>query len=130
MVQRHLGDVRGHMLQLGIERNLCHSKLEKASDGGMADHPTESLQDMPFHLREHVVLVQGAAHGLELANGWDTVLAVTILSSNEQRRTADKLVVALVHHSAGAVTVEDVNGKMESLRKQMKCMVSFEQEVQ
>jgi hypothetical protein len=66
---------------------------------------------MPFHLDEHVIVVQGAAHGLEFPDGWHTILLVTIFGRNQQSCTANQLVVSLIDNTLGAVSIEKVDGQ-------------------
>jgi hypothetical protein len=84
---------------------------------------------MPFHLSEHLVVVKGAAHGLELSYGWDAILLVTIFGSDEQGSTADELVVALVDNTAGAISVEEVDSKEKGLGQELESGMCFDQEV-
>ena len=96
----------------------------------MADHPVESLKNVPFHLSEHVVVVKGAAHGLELLDGWHTLLAVTVLGGDEEGGTANELVVALVDNATRAVPVEEVDGEEESIWQELESVVSLEKKVE
>ena len=95
----------------------------------MTDDPVEGLQNMPLHLGEHLIVVERAAHGLELPYGGHTVFLVAVLGSNEKSSAANKLVVTLVDHATGAVAIEQVNGEEESLGQQLEGSVSFYQEV-
>jgi hypothetical protein len=127
--ESNLGNVQGHVLNFCIVGSFGEGDLEEGIHGGVPDNPVQSLQDVPFHLSEHLVVVKGAAHGLELSYGWDAILLVTIFGSDEQGSTADELVVALVDYTAGAVSVEEVNGKEEGLRQELESSMCFDQEV-
>jgi hypothetical protein len=129
MEKSDLGDVQGHVLDFGIVWRLRQSNLEESVDSGVSNDPVEGLQNVPLHLREHFVIVKGAAHGLELSYSWYSVLLVTILGSDEQGSTPNKLVVALVDNTAGAVTVEEVDGEEQCFRQQLESGVRFNQEV-
>jgi ABC-type Na+ transport system ATPase subunit NatA len=95
----------------------------------MPNNPVEGLQNVPLHLCEHLVVVQGATHGLQLSYSRYPVLLITVLGSNEEGGATDKLIVALVDDTAGAVAVEEVDSKKQSFRQQLEGGVSFNQEV-
>lgn len=57
---------------------LLNGKVEETVNSRVTDDPIQSLQDMPFHLYEHVILVESAAHGLQLFDRWNTILPVAI----------------------------------------------------
>jgi len=117
------------VLELRVEGDLCESKLLEAGNGRVTDDPVQCCENMPFHLGEHVVIVERAAHRLELADCRYTLLAVAVLGSNEQSRAADELVVALVDDALRAVTVEQVDGEVECLRQELEGVVGLKQEV-
>ena len=96
----------------------------------MADHPVQGLQNVPFHLSEHLVIVERAAHRLQLPYGGYAVLLVTVLGGNEQGCAANELVVTLVDNAAGAVAVEEVDRQEEGLGQQLEGSVGFNQEVE
>jgi hypothetical protein len=106
-----LGDVQSHVLNLSIVRSFREGDLEERIDGGVTDDPVEDLQNVPLHLSEHLIAVHLAAHGLQLPNGRDTVLLVTVLGGNEQGYAANELVMALSDNTAGAVAVEKVDSE-------------------
>jgi hypothetical protein len=84
---------------------------------------------VPLHLGEHLIVIQRAAHGLEFPYSRHTIFLVAVLSSNEEGSTSDELVVALVDDTTGAVAIEKVDGKEQSLGEELKCSVSFYQEI-
>lgn len=116
MEESNLGNVQGHVLNLSIVWSLQECDLEEGIYAGVANDPVESLQNVPLHLGEHFVVIEGAAHGLELSNSGHTVFLVTVLGSNEERSAADQLVVTLVDHTAGAVSIEKVDGEEQGFR--------------
>lgn len=130
MEQGDFRDVERQVLNLCIIRAIHDSHLQEVVDRGMTDGPAQSLQHMPLHLDEHVIVVKRAAHRLELLDGRNTILLVTILGSNEQSRTPDQLVVSLVDDTFRAVSVEQVNGQEESRRQQLKGGMGFNQEIE
>ena len=85
---------------------------------------------MPLHLHEHVVIVERATHGLQFLDRGDLLFAISVLGSDQEGGTANQLVVALVDHSFGAVTVEQVDGEEQCLGEQLKSHVRFHQEVE
>ena len=48
--------------RIWVDGDLSECQLQKASDRRVTDDPVESLQDVPFHLSKHVIVVEGAAH--------------------------------------------------------------------
>lgn len=130
MVKSHLGDVCSHVLHLSIGCGLGEGNLKEASHGRVTDDPVQGLQNMPFHLCEHVVVVERAAHGLQFLDGGHTLFTVAVLGGNEQGGTTHQLVVTLVDDTLRAVSVEQVHGKEESLGEQLEGVVSFEEEVE
>lgn len=105
------------MLEDWVVADLGHSEIEEARDGRVTNDPVDGLQHMPLHLSEHVIVVEGAAHGLELPNRGHALLLVTVLGGNEQRGASDQLIVALVDNTAGAVAIEEVYRQVQGLRK-------------
>jgi hypothetical protein len=118
------------VLDFSIIGGCGKSNLEESIYGRVSDNPVQSLQNVPFHLGEHFVIVKRAAHRFQLPNGGYAVLFVAILGSNEKRSTSDELVMALVYDTAGAVAVEEINGKEECLGQELESGVSFDQEVE
>lgn len=99
-------DITSHMFHLRVREGIVQGDLKKGIDSGMSDDPTKRLQYVPLHLSEHIVLVQRAAHGLQLLDGWDAVLAVSVFGGDQKSGAADQLVVALVDHSLRTVSIE------------------------
>ena len=128
--ESNLGQVSCHRLDLGVKVDLLKDHLQKALDGRMADRPAQRLQNMPFHLDEHILVVQVAAHRLEFPDRWHPVLLVPILGSDEHGRTAHELIVPFVDHSAGAVSVEQVDGEVEGFGEEGEGGVGFDEKVQ
>jgi hypothetical protein len=121
-----LGDVKSHVLNLSIVGGLRQGDLEEGIYRGVTNDPVKSLQNVPLHLGEHFIVVQRAAHGLQLPNGRDTVLLVTVLGSNEQGCAANELVVTLVDNTARAVAVEKVDSEEKGLGQQLESSMSFD----
>lgn len=96
----------------------------------MTDDPVEGLKDMPFHLGKHLIIVERAAHGLQLPDCGHTFLAVTVFGSDQEGSAANELVVALVDNTAGAVAVEEVDSKEQGLWKELEGGVSLNEEVE
>lgn len=130
MEQGNLRNVKGHVLDFGVVGSFGECNLEEGVHGWVSNNPVQGLQNVPFHLSEHLVIVERAAHRLQLPNGGHAVLLVAILGGNEEGSTADKLVVTLVDDAAGAVAVEKVDSKEEGLGQQLESGVSFDQEVE
>jgi hypothetical protein len=84
---------------------------------------------VPFHLGEHVLIVEIAAHGLQLPDQGNTFLSVPILGCNEKSSTSNQLIVALVNHTSRAISIEEVDGEEEGLGEKLKGGMSFDQEV-
>jgi hypothetical protein len=53
----NLGDVESHVLNLNIVWSFRKGDLEEGIYCCVADHPVEGLQNVPFHLSEHLVIV-------------------------------------------------------------------------
>ena len=121
-----LGDVKSHVLNLSIVGGLRQGDLEEGIYRGVTNDPVKSLQNVPLHLGEHFIVVQRAAHGLELPNSRDTVLLVAVLGGNEQGCAANELVVTLVDNTARAVAVEKVDGEEKGLGQQLESSMSFD----
>ena len=130
VVERDLGDVPRHMLQLCVDGTLSQSQLQEARDGRMADDPVKRLQHVPLHLSEHIVVVERAAHGFQFADCGYALFLITVLGGDEESSAADELVVTLVNDTARTVTIEEVDGEMKRLREELKCVMSLQQEVQ
>lgn len=128
--QGYLGEVSCHAFDLRIVIDLLENHLKKALDSRMPNNPVKGLQNMPLHLNKHILVVEIAAHRLELADGRNPVLLVPVLGSNEHGCTSNELVVALVHHPAGAVSVEEVDSEVERLGKEGEGGVCLDKEVQ
>lgn len=60
--QGDLQDVESHVLDLRVVGLVEDGHLEEGIHCGVADRPTEGLQNVPLHLNEHVVVVETAAH--------------------------------------------------------------------
>jgi hypothetical protein len=60
----------------------------------MADTPFKSIQEVPLHLYEHLLFKQRAAHSFHFFNQGYTTLPLTVLGFDEQRCTANELIVA------------------------------------
>ena len=90
---------------------LCQSNLQETVDGGMADAPFKSIQEVPLHLYEHLLFKQRAAHSFQLFNQGYTTLALTVLGCDEQRYTANKLIVAFGNFTPRAISVSKVDGQ-------------------
>lgn len=98
----NLEDVLSHRLCLLLIAGVVEAwerQLEEAVNGRVSNHPLEGLKYVPFHLDKHVFVVERAAHQLELMKGWNTVLLVAILGSDEEGGASDELVVTLVDYS-------------------------------
>lgn len=106
MVKGDLADVGGHVSNLPVVLFVCPNDGLEEVDGGMAYVPLESVEDVHLHLGEHARIVQTTAHVIQLVNLRNTVLLVSILGSNQQSCTADKLVVLLIDDTLGAVSVK------------------------
>lgn len=116
MEEGDLGHVQGHVLDFSIVGGFREGDLEEGVDSGVPNNPIECLQNVPFHLSEHLVVVERTTHGLQLSNSGHPVFLVTVLSSDEKCSAADELVMALVHNTAGAVPIEKIDSKEQCLR--------------
>ena len=117
------------MLNLWIWSTFGDGKVQEARYSWVADHPIKSLKNVPLHLGEHVIVVKGAAHRLELLDGWNALLAVTVLGGDEEGCAANELVVALVDNAARAVPVEEVDGEEKSVRQELEGVVGLEEKI-
>lgn len=129
MVKSNLAEVPCHVLYLWIIGNLGEYNLQETVDGGMSNSPVERHEDVPLHLGVHFVIKKTAAHALELLDGGHTFFPVPVLGGNEQCRAADELIVATIHDTLGAVTVEEIDGKVECLGEQAKGGVGLDEKV-
>ena len=126
----HLGDVQGHVLELGIVLGVGRGHHEEGVDGGMADDPVDRLQQVPLELQEHAVVVGGAAQRPQVVEGRHAVLAVAELGRHEEGGAAQQLVVALEDDPRGAVAVHEIDGEEERLRPEAVGGVGLDEEVQ
>lgn len=129
VVHGNLAEVGRHVLNLLVISLLRHHELSKEVDGGVADGPVESVENVHLHLGEHSGVVESAAHVVKFVNLRDSILLVTILGSDEEGGTSDKLVMLLVHHSLGAVPVEKVDGEEQRLGEEGEGGVGLDEEV-
>ena len=127
--QGDLRNVQSHVLYLGIIRGIQDGDLQEAIHGGVSDGPPQGLQDVPFHLDEHVVIVERATHGLQFLDCGHTVLLVPILGCDQECRTAYQLVMSLVHDPLGAIPVEQIDRQEQGRRQQLERGVGFDEEV-
>lgn len=125
-----LQDVEGQMLDLGLVGGVHDGNLKEAIHSRVSDGPTQGLQDVPLHLDEHVIVIKRATHGLELLDCGHTVLLVAILGSDEKGCTSNQLIMSLVHHTLGAVSVQEVDCQEQRCGKKLEGCVCFDQEVQ
>lgn len=125
----NLEDVQCKMLYFRVVGSIDDGDLKKAVDSRVSNGPSQRLQNVPLHLDEHVVIVQRAAHRLQLLDCGNTVLLVSVLGGDEECCTANELVMSLVHNTLRAVSVEEVDGQEESGRQELECGVRFDQEV-
>jgi hypothetical protein len=84
---------------------------------------------VPLHLGEHLLVVERAAHGLELSDERNTILLVSILGRDQERRTAHQLVVTLVDDTARAVSVEQVDSEEKGLGEELEGSVGLDEKV-
>lgn len=130
MEQGDLRDVQSHVLDLRVVRSIQDGNLKEAVHGRVSNRPAQGLQDVPLHLNEHVIIIQGATHRLQLLDGGHAVLLVAILGRNEQSSTSDQLVVSLVDNTLRAVSVKQVDGQEQRRGKELEGSVGFDEEVQ
>lgn len=130
VVEGNLADVPCHVLHLHILVFLGQGDLQEAVDRRMTDPPVERVQHVPLHLCEHLLVVEVAAHGLQLPDGWHAILTVTVLGGDQEGGTADQLVVTLVDNALGAVPVEEVDGKEKGLGEKLEGRVGLDEEVE
>lgn len=132
VVEGHLGNVAGQVLELGVgvaRGALEQGNLDPGVDGRVSHDPVEGVEDVPLHLGEHGGIVEATAHGGELADEGDLVLLVAVLGGNKQGRAADELVMTLVDDATRAVAVEQVDGEEERLGEQLKGGVGLDEKV-
>ena len=129
VVHGNLSQVQGHVLNLCVVGRLIQGEFQPCVDGRMADGPTQGVEDVPLHLGEHLLVVERAAHGLQLTDKGDAVLLVTVLGGDQEGRAANQLVVALVDDTARAVPVEEVDGQEEGLGEELERSVGLDEEV-
>ena len=75
----------------------------------MSNEPVNGLQNMPFHLGEHIIVIECAAHGLELLNRGYSVLAISIFGRHEQRTASYQLVVLFIDNTARTIPIEEID---------------------
>lgn len=129
VVEGDLADVRRHVADFAVVLLISPDDGLEEVDGGVANVPLQSVEDMHFHLREHACIVKAAAHVVELVDLWHTVLLVAILGSNQQCCTANELVMLLVDNPLRAVSVEEVDGQEQRFPQQRKGCMCLNQEV-
>ena len=110
--------------------HLIMAHLEEAVDGRCTDVPVQSRHHMTLHLREHVLLVELAAHRGQLLYAGYLLAALAIFGGNQKGGAADELVVSSVDDPLGTVSIEDVDCKEESLGLKPKGSMGFDQEVE
>lgn len=130
MEQGKLQDVESHVLHFRIEDLVEDGNLQKTVHSGVANGPLQGRKDVPLHLGEHVIIVERAAHGLELLDGGHPVLLVVELRGDEESCAANQLVVSLVDHSLGTVTVQEVDRQEQSRWQELERSVGLDQEVE
>lgn len=113
VVEGDLAEVGGHVPDLTVVLLVSPDDGLEEVDSGVADVPLQRVEDVHLHLGEHASVVQTTAHVVELVDLGDPVLLVTILGSDQEGCTADKLVVLLVDHPLRAVPVKQVDGQEE-----------------
>ena len=123
-------DIQRQVFNFRLVRGVHDGNLKKAVDSWVSDGPTQGLQDVPLHLNEHVIVIQRAAHRLQFPNGGHTILLVAILGSNKKSGTSNQLIMSLVNHALGAVSVQEVYGQEQRGREELEGGMGFNQEVQ
>lgn len=108
---------------------LDNNQLGEQVDGRGTDGPVEGVEDMHLHLSEHAGVVEATAHVAKLVYLRHPVLLVPVLGGNQESGTAHQLVVLLVDDTPGAVSVEEVDGKEQSLGEQREGGVGFDEKV-
>ena len=83
--------------------------MKKIVNRRMSNKPVNGLQNMPFHLGEHIIVIECAAHGLELLNRGYSVLTISIFCRYEQRTASYQLVVLFIDNTARTVPIEEVD---------------------
>ena len=78
---------------------------------------------MPLHLDEGGLVIGLAAEMNKFLNSGHTLLCVLEFGSNPERRTTDQLVVFDVDHTAGHISIHNVQREVERLGAQSKCEV-------
>lgn len=129
VVEGDLANVARHLLNLEVVGMVEGDELCEEVDGRVSDGPLERVKHVHLHLREHARVVEAAAHAVELLDLWHAVLLVAVLGGDEQSRTANELVVLLVHDTLGAVPVEKVDGQEQRLWQQTKGSMCLDEEV-
>ena len=82
----------------------------------MSNEPVNGLQNMPFHLSEHIVVIECAAHGLQFLDRGYPVLTISIFCCYEQRTASYQLVVLFIDNTARTIPIEEVDGQEKGLR--------------
>ena len=117
------------MLHLRVISVVQSSMLQEGINSRVSNSPSKGLKHMPFHLSEHIVIVEGAAHGLQFLDGRHAVLLVIVLGRNEQRCTSNQLIMALVDHTLRAVSVQKVDRQEQGGGQKLERSVGLDQEV-
>ena len=81
----------------------------------MSNEPVNGLQNMPFHLGKHIVVIKCAAHGFEFLNRGYPVLTISIFCCYEQRTASYQLIVLFIDNTTRTVPIEEVDGQEKGL---------------
>ena len=63
--ESHLTKEPSHMLEFHVTFAwlFFQSDLQESVNGGVTNNPVQSLQDVPLHLYEHILVIELTAHG-------------------------------------------------------------------
>lgn len=130
MEEGDLQDVHGEMLHFWVVGDIQQRDVQEAVNRRVPNGPTERLQNVPLHLEKHVIVVQRAAHRLQLPDRWDVLLLVTVFGRDEKGRTPHQLIMPLVHHPLRAVPVQEIDRQEQRGGKKLERGMGFDQEVE
>lgn len=140
-VRRFVAD-EGAVKESGLHeetRSVLHALLfEPISDRGksepcfscrMTENPSNGRQDVSFHLNECALFVRIAARLCKLLNGRHAIFGIFEFGCNPESSAANELIVLLEDNALGYISVDNVNGKIQSLWTQTMLLMDLNKKV-
>ena len=128
MIHGDLANVQSQVFNLWVLvlRSFQQCELQPAIRSRVTNMPFQRIQNMPFHLREHLLVVERTAHRLQFPNQRDSFLLIPILSRDQKSSTANQLIMSLINDSPRAIPVKKVDCMEEGFGKELKCSMGFD----